>query len=265
MRRFMVEHIEPERGRCVIRGSEARHIGKVLRMGPGDPLVLMDRAGLRFLGRIESVGPGEITVSLEKPLPAPPPSPLRLALGQALLRSGPMDHVIQKTSELGVQRIEPFSSERTVVRLASEGMENRLRHWREIAVSAAKQSDRERPPEIQPPVSLGGLLSRWGSVDIPRIILWEGEDTRDLKGLLREVPPPREAMGLVGPEGGFSVEEVAAAREAGFLPASLGRRILRAETAAVTLVALLQYEWGDLSLESAHGPRFTAHGGADVV
>lgn len=248
MKRFMVERIEPATGRCVVRGTEARHIVKVLRMGPGDPLILMDQGGLRFLCRIESVGTGAVTVSLDKALPAPPLSPVRIVLGQALLRSGPMDLVIQKTTELGIHRIQPFSSERTVVRLVTEGQENRLRHWREIAVSACKQSDRERPPEILPPCPLRDFLTQWRSVEVPKIILWEGEETRDLKGLLREQSPPGEAVGLVGPEGGFSTEEVAAAREAGFIPVSLGHRILRAETAAVVLVATLQYEWGDLSL-----------------
>lgn len=248
MKRFVVERIEPEQGRYVIRGTEARHIVRVLRMGPGHPLILMDQDGLRFLCRIESAGPSEVVVALEKALPAPPLSPLRIVLGQALLRSGPMDFVIQKTTELGVHRIQPFSSERTVVRLATQGVENRLRHWKEIAVNASKQSDRERPPEISPPSSLQDLLTRWRSVDAPRIILWEGEQAKDLKGLLRELDPPAEAVGVVGPEGGFSTEEVAAARNAGFTPASLGHRILRSETAAVVLVAMLQYEWGDLSL-----------------
>jgi 16S rRNA (uracil1498-N3)-methyltransferase len=251
MKRFMVERIEPEKGRCIIRGTEARHIGKVLRMGRGDPLILMDQGGLRFLCRIEAVGPGEVTVSLEKALPAPPPSPLRIVLAQALLRSGPMGFVIQKTTELGVHRIQTFSSERSVVRLGTEGAENRLRHWKEIAVSASKQSDRERAPEISPPSSLGDLLIRWNSVEANKMILWEGEETKDLKSLLREQALPREAVGMVGPEGGFSAEEVSAARDAGFTPVSLGHRILRAETAAVVLVAMLQYEWGDLSLGSA--------------
>ncbi|MEW6669392.1 MAG: 16S rRNA (uracil(1498)-N(3))-methyltransferase [Thermodesulfobacteriota bacterium] len=248
MKRFVVERIEPTAGRAVIRGSEARHIGKVLRMGPGDPLILMDRAGLRFLSRIESVGPGEVTVSLDKALPAPSLSPLRLVLAPALLRSGPMDFVIQKAAELGVNRIQPFSCERTVVRLSAEGTGNRLRHWKEIAVSATKQSDRERPPEISSPSPLRDLLTRWSPVEAPKILLWEGEETRDLKSLLRGQAVPREAIGVVGPEGGFSTKEVAAARNAGFTPVSLGHRILRAETAVVVLVAMLQYEWGDLSL-----------------
>lgn len=259
MRRFLVEEITQEKGLFSIKGPEARHIARVLRMGRGDRFVLMDRNGARFLALIESVKTHEVRVTLEKALPTPPLSPAEIILCQALLRSGPMDQVIQKTSELGVSRIVPFSSERTVIRLSEESSASRWRHWKELARSAAKQSNRRVPAEIGPPCSFANMVEGWRTQEAMKIILWEEEDTRDLKTLLREPSPGRTLLCIVGPEGGFTEDEIESATKAGFLPVSLGYRILRADTAAVTVVAILQYEWGDLS-RGVQGPRSKVQG-----
>jgi 16S rRNA (uracil1498-N3)-methyltransferase len=248
VRRFFVEEIEAKDGLCTIRGSEAKHMTRVLRMGRGDRFILMDSKGARFRAIIESAGRREVLVTLERPLPQPPPSPAEITLGQALLKSRAMDYVIEKTSELGVHRILPFSSERTVVRLNKERFANKKQRWLEIAHSAAKQSDRKTPVEIGPPSSFEDLVGKCGAENALKVILWEEEGATDLKGLLRASPPVKKFIGMVGPEGGFAQEEVRAAGEAGFVSVSLGQRVLRAETAAITLVALVQYEWGDLSL-----------------
>jgi 16S rRNA (uracil1498-N3)-methyltransferase len=157
-----------------------------------------------------------------------------------------MDYLIEKSSELGVNEIIPFFSERTVVRLDQAIGAGRTRRWREIAQGAAKQSDRIKPAAISLPVSFGELTDRWRNDEAMKLILWEREESTDLKELLRASPPSARFIGMVGPEGGFSNMEIDIAREAGFRPVSIGRRILRAETAAITLVAIVQYEWGDL-------------------
>ncbi len=221
---------------------------RVLRMGRGDRFILMDGKGARFQAIIVSAGPREVLVALEKALPQPPPSPVEITLCQALLKSRAMDCVIEKTSELGVNRIFPFSSERAVVRLNREKSANKRRHWREIAQGAAKQSNRGAPAEIGPLSSFGELVAECPQENALKVILWEEEGARDLKGLLKASPPLKKFIGMVGPEGGFSPEEVRAAKEAGFTSVSLGQRVLRAETAAITMVAVVQYEWGDLSL-----------------
>jgi 16S rRNA (uracil1498-N3)-methyltransferase len=185
-------------------------------------------------------------VTLEKALPKPPPSPVKIVLCQSLIKSRPMDYVIQKTSELGVNSIYPFYSERSVVRLENSRHLNKLKRWRQISRDAAKQSGRVAPLDIEPISPLDTLLKRWRLVDALKLMLWEEEDARDLKHLLRESPPSQLFIGIIGPEGGFTQNEVRAAREAGFMTVSLGSRILRSETAALTLVAILQYEWGDL-------------------
>ena len=250
MRRFFVEQILSRGETLVIKGSEARHIIRVLRMRAGDSLILMDRKGARFQSRIESVRGEEVSVLLEKPVPAPPESPAEIILCQALLKARAMDFVIEKASELGVHQIVPFVSQRTVVRLDHDQPSTRLRHWREIAVNASKQSNRARPPEVAIPCTLPALVEQWRDEAALKVILWEDEKSQDLKALLRGSAPLKTVVGIIGPEGGFSVDEVNRVRQGGFSSVSLGRRVLRAETAALTLLAVLQYEWGDLCLNN---------------
>ena len=249
LRRFFIETILPEKdGSCTLTGTEARHITKVLRMGTGDRLILMDGQGNRFQASILSSGQGTVRVSIEKALPAPAPSPVEMTLYQALIKSKPMDLVIQKCSELGVTRIIPFQSERTIVKLDKTRAASKTRHWKEIARSSAKQADRDKPAMIGGITPFPQCLDEEDGGDILKVILWEQEGTLDLKELLKKPPLGRRIMGIVGPEGGFSKEEVPLAEAKGFTAVSLGRRILRAETAAIALVTIVQYEWGDLSI-----------------
>jgi 16S rRNA (uracil1498-N3)-methyltransferase len=250
LRRFFVEEIKPVDGSCIIRGSEARHISRVLRMGRGDRLILMDKTGARFQAIIKSTGNREVVVALEKSLPKPSASPVEIVLCQALLKSQPMDYVIQKTSELGVAHIVPFSSARTVVRLPEDRFFDKLGHWRHVSWSAAKQADRDVPARLGPYYAFPDLMARWKDQEALKVILWEKEGAKDLKTLLAGSSPTGKVVIVVGPEGGFPSEEMDVAREAGFKSISLGRRVLRAETAAVTVVAIVQYEWGDLSLKN---------------
>jgi 16S rRNA (uracil1498-N3)-methyltransferase len=249
LRRFFIEEIRATDRSCTIKGAEARHITRVMRMGRGDRFVLVDGKGARFQVVIASAHRKEVLVTLEKPLPVPPQSSVEITLCQALLKSQAMDYVVHKTSELGVDRLFPFVSERTVVRLDKDRSKNKLRRWKEISQGAAKQSDRVVPADIIPVSSFENLVAQMMEENALKVILWEEEGARDLKSLLRTSPPHRKFIGIIGPEGGFGNEEIQVAAEAGFISASLGHRILRSETAAVTMVAIAQYEWGDLSLD----------------
>ncbi len=249
MRRFVIDRVLSPGMSVSISGAEARHMVRVLRLRPGDRVVLMDAGGARFQGAIQSMAPRGVRVYVEVPLPGPPPSPVEIILCQAVLKSRPMDFVVQKASELGVNRIIPFFSARTVVRLDEKRHDARLHHWKEITRSSAKQADRRAPAAIDPVRRFDDLMKRLRKEAGMKIILWEEEDTLDLKRVFRETkekPGFRTVIGVVGPEGGFASDEIHLAGEAGFVPVSLGHRILRAETAAITLTALVQYEWGDL-------------------
>lgn len=246
MRRFFVEEIKERDGYVLISGPEARHISRVLRMKRGDHFILMERKGARFEAVIEFSGPKELRVRLVGVLPTPSSSPVDIILCQALLKSRAMDYLIEKSSELGVNEIIPFFSERTVIRDVRYNAEGRARRWREIAQGAATQSDRIKPAKICLPVPFREVTDRYQNDDGMKIILWEREESTDLKRLLRSPPSYARFIGMVGPEGGFTSTEIGMAGKAGFMPVSVGRRILRAETAAVTLVSIVQYEWGDL-------------------
>ena len=248
LRRFLVEDLVIENGFCVITGREAHHMSKVLRMGRGDALVLLDGKGGRFLAEIQSVSRDAVKIQIKKPLGHAPPSALEITLCQAVIKSASMDYLIQKTSELGVTRISPFFSSRSVVHLKADRRRKKINRWREIAHSAAKQCNRDIPPEIGPPESFDKQLALFSKAPGLKVILWERETSGDLKNLLQNHEPSLSFTGMVGPEGGFTPEEVSTAQHAGFIPVSMGSRILRAETAALVLVAIVQYEWGDLRM-----------------
>jgi 16S rRNA (uracil1498-N3)-methyltransferase len=248
LRRFYIEEINLDDKRCVITGSEAKQIIKVLRMTPGDRFILMDGKGSRFETLIESISSREVLVLLENRLPEPPPSPVKITLCQSLLKSRAMDYMIQKTSELGVDCLHPFYSDRTVISFEKDRLANKMRHWHEIGKNSAKQCGRRVPVKIEMPCSFKELTVKCHGERALKAILWEDERSKSFKTLLKSCSPLKHFVGIVGPEGGFTREEIKAAGEAGFEPSSLGDRILRAETAAITMVAVVQYELGDLSL-----------------
>jgi len=248
LRRFFVEEIIDQNGLCCIKGAEARHIAKVLRMRPGNHFVLMDNKGKRFQAVIDSANSREVIAKLEKPLPNLPPSPVEIDLCLALLKSAAIDYAVQKASELGADCILPFSSSRSVSRIEPDRLNSRMRHWREIARGSAKQSGRNIPAEIAVVTHFEKLMEKWKGIDACKVIFWEDEGSKDLKTILRSVRKIKRFVGIVGPEGGFEKDEVNAARDAGFIPVSLGNRILRSETAAIAFVAIVQYELGDLNI-----------------
>jgi 16S rRNA (uracil1498-N3)-methyltransferase len=250
VRRFFVENIHATEGLLTIAGREAKHIIRVLRMGPGDRFALFDRKGSRFQVSIESVDQGNVTVLLEKPLPAPPSAPVNIAIGQAILKSSAMDLMIQKTTELGVNTIYPLVSERTIVRPEAGKRAHRIKRWQDIAIAASKQSDRSQPPEIMPVIPFSELLRTPVSGQTLKVILWEEEETRSLKSLLRSIlSRSKTVVAVVGPEGGFNRGEISLAAEAGYISVSLGPQTLRAETAAIAVATALNYEFADPGME----------------
>lgn len=248
LRRFLVEDLEIENDFCVIKGREAHHMSRVLRMRERDVVILLDGKGGRFLTEIQSVSGDAVSIRIKETMDPVTVPAIEIILCQAVIKSSPMDYLIQKTSELGVTRILPFFSSRSVVHLGVERCKKKRHRWKEIARSAAKQCNRDIPAEIGFPVSFDEQLNLAGNTPGPKVILWEKANAQDLKTLLKHQDPPRRFTGMVGPEGGFTAEEITRAQHTGFVPVSVGSRILRAETAAMVLVTLVQYEWGDLQL-----------------
>jgi 16S rRNA (uracil1498-N3)-methyltransferase len=251
MRRFFVEDVPGAGGLISITGKEANHIQNVLRMKRGDTLIAMDGKGHQFEAIIEDLHHKEVRVKIIEDLPSPPPSPIEIHLAQALIKSHSMDFLIQKATELGVSSISPFASQRTGVSIRPENLARKMDHWQEIMKAACKQCGSPNLPTLNPPLSFEALIGNAPHQSTLKALLWEAEKEANLKGLLRSMELLPHIMVIVGPEGGFSLSEIHLARAAGFHIVSLGTRILRSETAAITLLSIIQYEWGDLNLR--HG------------
>jgi len=251
LRRFIVDKIIRAADFLSITGKEARHIINVLRMKKGETLIIMDGKGQLFESTIEDLNCKEVKVKINKSISPLPSSPIEISLGQALIKAHPMDYLIQKVTELGINSIRPFYSERTVIKLKAGHLLNKMDRWMEIMKSACKQCGRVILPTLNPPVPFEEIIKNVLDKKTLKILLWEDEDKTDLKKLLRSMSPLPRILAIVGPEGGFTPNEINLAREAGFHIISLGNRILRADTAAVSLISIIQYEWGDLNL--SHG------------
>jgi len=224
----------------VITGEKAGYISLVLRSRPGDTLIIHDNSGKVFRTTIRSVSKKEVVAVVQEQLASVPESPLHMRLFQGMLKGEKMDLVIQKTVELGVNEIIPVVTERSQVRET-----RKLLRWQKIAEEAARQSGRPVIPSVHHVVPLSEVFGSLSHAVPCGIIFWEagGEELHPLFGRLRGF---RSVDVFTGPEGGFSAEEVRQASEAGFIAATLGKRILRAETAAITAVSLCQFELGDL-------------------
>lgn len=227
--------------RHAIEGDAANHITRVLRLRPGDPLAVFDGRGGEHAARIEEFRKGAVIIAVGDRSAAERESPLSLTLAQGISRGERMDWVVQKATELGVTRIVPVATERTVVKLDARQSARKLQHWQGIAVAACEQSGRNRIPDITAPRSLQEFLSGLGA-GATRLLLSPAGARR-----IEELQPPQgEVLVLIGPEGGLAETEQRAATAAGFVALRLGPRVLRTETAAVATLALLQHRFGDL-------------------
>jgi 16S rRNA (uracil1498-N3)-methyltransferase len=217
-----------------LTGPEHRHVARVLRARPGETLTLFDGAGGEVEAEVARVERDETELRLGARRVVAGPA-VAITLLTAVPRGPRMDFLVQKTAELGVSRIIPVLTERSVARPDAEA--GRRARWEKIAQEAARQCGRADVPAVDPPVSLAAALVLPG-LPPRRLALFEGERTRSLRAALAGAPPAPAAL-LVGPEGGFAAAEVAAAAAAGFEPVGLGERILRVETAAIVGVALV--------------------------
>lgn len=233
-----------ESGKTIdVRGDRARYVSRVLRLGPGDELTLFDGEGGEYPAVIRSLGKDRIVAEAGGRVDRSVESPLAVTLVQGISRGDRMDHVVQKTTELGVTRIVPVHTDFSVVKLDQRRAEKRWRHWRGIAASACEQCGRNRLPSIDPPGTLPNLLGECRDSAQAKLLLQPGVDAT-----LGSIDAGDSGLiVLVGPEGGFSDLEREHAEVAGFTPVGLGPRILRTETAAVAALSALQTLYGDLS------------------
>ena len=241
-RRFLILPGDIEEGRAFIRGDELHHLQRVLRLRSGDEVSVFDGRGRGFRGRIESIESARAVVSLgEREDPRVEPR-LKITLMQSIPHGERMDLIVEKATELGVVRIVPIVSERSVVR-PKPGAWARLSRLRRIAVAAAKQSGRLVVPEIAEPASFLDRLSPAGGSpadpDAARIIFHTSGGPAAAPRAIFDRRDIVSVQVLVGPEGGWTEGEFASATSAGWVAATLGPRILRADTAAAAALTLV--------------------------
>jgi 16S rRNA (uracil1498-N3)-methyltransferase len=223
--------------RVVLDGDAHRHLVKVLRLQAGNDLVIFDGGGTEIHARVTAVGPRSVEVVLGERR-AVSRAQASITLLQSVPKNDRMDLIVQKATELGVARIVPVVAGRSVARPSA----GRARRWQTIAQEAARQSGRADVPEVAEPLELSEAVAR--ATSGARYVLWEEEHGHSLRRALDG--SQREVTLLIGPEGGFAVQEVVEARGQGFLPVGLGPLILRVETAAIVAVALVQGAAGGL-------------------
>jgi 16S rRNA (uracil1498-N3)-methyltransferase len=218
----------------------AQHVAKVLRARSGDQIVLFNGDGREYAGAIDGIRGSRVTAAVGEGTDVDRESPLGVTLIQCIPRGDRMDFIVQKATELGVRRIVPVLSQRSVVRLDAEQAESKATHWRAVALNACEQCGRARLPTLDTPVSLVNYLG--GTAGAPhRLVLEPDVEPSDMPARLEG-----QVEIAIGPEGGFADEELEAFRLAGFVGVRLGPRILRTETAAIAALTWLQTRYGDM-------------------
>jgi len=231
------QSLEPE-AEILLQGAPAHYLTRVLRVVPGQSVVLFNGDGCDYASEIVRPGKKDVLTRVLGRVPARPESPLRITLVQALSRGERLDQTLQKSTELGMATFQPLISERVEVRFKPDRQDKRMEHWRNVVISACEQCGRAFIPAVYEPLSLGEWLGldRQG----PRLVLEPGADSA-----LTRISLEDKVSLLVGPEGGFSDSELALMRLHDVQAASLGPRILRTETAGPAAIAILQALAGD--------------------
>lgn len=220
----------------ILKDEKAHYLTNVLRLKKGQPVTLLDGQGSQYHARCVSFTKKEVHLCVISSEKAAPQSTFSVTLAQAVVKQPKMDLIIEKATELGVNKIVPLITERTQTR----GAGSRLTRWNSIALSAAQQSSRVFIPEIHPPLSFKDFLHHPYS----GIIFWEKKESGTLKESLKSFHNHDTIALIIGPEGGFTEEEIHMAETHSFTTASLGPTILRAETAALSALSIVQYELG---------------------
>ena len=243
MTRFHLAPDAVQGDRVVFDAAAAHHLGRVLRAAGGEVVQAVDASGQLLSVRLTTIASRRAEgVVVGRSLLATE-STLDLTLAQAIPKGDKMEHVIRMATELGVTRVVPLLSQRTVVRLEPRRSDSRLARWRRVAREAAQQSGRAAVPEIAAPTQLSAWRPEASATGL-LVCFWE-EEQRRLDSMLPAGPCARATV-VVGPEGGLTGDEVRSLAAAGGLVASLGPRLLRTETAGAVAVALLQARYGDL-------------------
>jgi 16S rRNA (uracil1498-N3)-methyltransferase len=244
MKRFFFEAKQRRGEDVVLPEEESHHLVKVMRLAVGAVVELLDGSGNIYTAQITDLG-RRVTARIQDKITLPQPSGPNLWVGQGILKGEKMDTVMQKCTELGVSTVVPFRSSRCQGKMDELQAEKKQDRWQRISLAACKQSLRPWLMEIEPAVEFGAMLALRSAATKLRLMFWEDEREQQLSGITNWNKV--ESIGiLLGPEGGFTADEVAEARLAGWQTVSLGGLILRAETATLAAVSICQFLAGNL-------------------
>ena len=242
MPRFFVPKEEIGASFLTLTGENAAH-AKVLRLKNGDEVTVCDAAGTDYRCTVSDVANGQISLVVHASSPAESEAAVSCAVYMAFAKSDKFEHVIQKATELGASELVYFPSARCVSRPDEKSLKNKLERWQRIAASAAEQSRRGRIPQVLALSSFSEALRRAAQAELA-VCFYENEETLAFRAAIAEKPFKTAAI-LTGPEGGFAESEIAQAAAAGLKICTLGRRILRCETAPLCALSALMYASGE--------------------
>lgn len=241
MQRFFVTPDQVGEDKIRIQGSDVNHMKNVLRMRPGEEVMVSDGNNLQYRCRVEDYPEGEAVLAILKAGLVDTELPSRIYLFQGLPKQEKMELIVQKAVELGVCQVIPVQTRRCVVKLDAKKAAKKVQRWQQIAESAAKQAGRGYIPAVSEVMTFQEALAFSETLDI-RLIPYELADGMEgTRKILDEIRPGQSVGIFIGPEGGFEKEEVGRAVEAGALPITLGKRILRTETAGIAVLSILMY------------------------
>ena len=244
MRRLFYKGILAEK--INITGQDAHHLMHVMRAKAGQQVTVVDDEGSVALMEMTAFTAESVELALKERLEGNTESPLELTLVQCLLKSDKMDWIVQKAVELGANKIQPIASRNCVAQYDGKKAKQRQERWQKIADEAAKQCGRTKLLQVEPIMGIKEFLAKSGfGEDNPLYFCYENEEQKTIKEAL-QASKAKNASVLIGPEGGFTLDEAKAIEEAGGQSVTLGPRILRAETAAIASLSVIQYELGDL-------------------
>ena len=245
MHRFFVSPEGFSENTVTIKGSDVNHIRTVLRMKPGDRIEVIDHQGFQYEIVLAEVERDHVRGEILSKIAIQTESPVNIRMGQALIKGNAFDLLIRKAAELGVNAIVPLKTQRCVARLAKESEPYRTQRWQRIAEEASKQCGRSLVPEVHSTVlSVEEFCQQSSDCDL-KLVFWEGEQ----KTRLQDVTAPDSVTSiafLAGPEGGWAAEEIDFLIQQGFQTVTLGPRLLKADSASLVIMSLLQHRWGDL-------------------
>lgn len=242
MYQFFVEPGQIQGRRIIITGSDVNHIRNVLRLKPGEEIAVSNGTdGREYRCGIESFTEDEVICSLRFVKEDGVELPSRIHLFQGLPKADKMELIVQKAVELGAYEVIPVAARRCVVRLDEKKAASRISRWQGIAEAAAKQSRRGIIPQVHPVMNMREAVAYAHAMEVKLIPYELAENMGHTKEILEAVKPGTDIAVFIGPEGGFEQEEIELATAAGIEPVTLGRRILRTETAGLTVLSWLMY------------------------